>query len=73
MKVEKGMDAEWLEMREEWEAAKKMYPVSSWPEKTDGIIHWKGLFFKRFISPDGRYRVICNGKRCVEQGETKPI
>jgi hypothetical protein len=80
------MDAEWLEMEAAWKCLKAyLIETGGVSEGFDqhtrlgiplAFIDNKSgtqFTFTRELNPDGRYKIICNGKRVVEQGETKPL
>ncbi len=71
------MDVDYLEMEAAW---KRVKPSADWdaPLIEGERFHIYGekdgdFTFTRELNPDGRYKIICNGKRVVEQGETKPL
>ena len=71
MTQDSGLDREWLEMEAAWKRIKSSLTDADW----DSHPQWDsaGFQFTRELNPDGRYKIICNGKRVVEQGETKPL
>ena len=73
------MEPTYIEMCDAWERMKGPKSTSDmlavWGEGvklgiSDGTVAFE---FTRETNPDGRYKIICNGKRVVEHGETKPL
>ena len=69
MTQERGLDAEWLDMRESWDAIKHRVNWAKGEMFMAPPFAGQSFAFTRKIETDGSYKILCNGRRVVEQGE----